>query len=102
MWIPASRSGGQAEPRGDERAPVAALGGEATVAEHVGHQPGEDVGDARDVEARLIRREREAIAGQRRRDDGERIFRIAAVAPRIGEQREDLVEFPHRSRPAVR
>ena len=70
--MPTSRSGkSAAEARGDERAPVAALRGEAVVAEHVGHQLREAFGDLRPAEARLPRRERQRVAGQRRRDDGE-------------------------------
>ena len=47
--MPTRRSGyAEPEARGDERAPVAALRAEALVAEHVGHQRGEDVGDLLD------------------------------------------------------
>ena len=91
-----------AEPRGDERAPVAALRGEARIAEHAGHQLGEAVGDRLRREARLPRLEREAVAGQRRSDDGEGVGRVAAEARRIGEAGDDLEELEHRARPAVR
>ena len=47
-----------AEARGDERAPVASLGGEAVAAEHAGHQLGEAVGDRLDGKARLPGRKR--------------------------------------------
>ena len=62
-------------PADDERAPVAALRGEARVAEHVGHQLGEEFGHRDDAEARLARLERERVAGQRGRDDRERVGR---------------------------
>ena len=45
MWMPGDARDGRAELRGDEGAPVAALRGEAAVAEHVGHERGERVGD---------------------------------------------------------
>ena len=58
--MPTSCSGWPRPRHGDDvTAPVAALGGEALVAEHVGHQLGEQVGDLADVEARLAGPERE-------------------------------------------
>src|SRR5262245_27596113 len=66
---------GEAEARGDERAPVAALRGEALVAEHVGHQPRKDIRDLGDAETRLTRAEREPVPGKRRRYDRERVGR---------------------------
>ena len=75
---------------------------EALVAEHVGHQLGEDIGDLLDAEALLPRRERQPVARQRRRDHGEGIGRIAAEARRVGQPRDQLEELEHRARPAVR
>src|SRR5690606_13857259 len=81
-----------AEDGGDEGAPVAALRAEAPVAEDVGHQLGEEVGDLDDAEALLSRREGKRVAGKRWRDDGEV----------LGEKRDQLVELEDRARPAVR
>jgi len=53
----------------------AALRGEARVAQHVGHEGGEGVGDLGHSEAGLAGREGEAVAGQRRRDHRERVGR---------------------------
>jgi hypothetical protein len=92
---------GMAEARRDERAPVAALRGKALVPED-GHQVGQALDDRLQREARLTRRERQAIAGQRGRHDRERIGRITAEARRIGQARDQLEEFEHRARPAVR
>ena len=91
-----------AQVRRHEGAPVTALRGEARVAEHVGHERGEEVGHLRHAEARLVRLERERVARQRRRDDGERVSRIAAEARRIGQHRDQPPEFDDRARPAVR
>ena len=54
----------RAEARGHERTPIAALGREAAIAEHVGHQRREHVGDRREAEARLVRLERKPVARQ--------------------------------------
>jgi hypothetical protein len=85
-----------------EPAPVAALGREAAMAEHVGHQGGEGIRDLGDAEARLAGPEGEAVAGQRRRDHREGVRGIAPEAGRVGEHRQDLVELPDRAGPAVR
>ena len=90
-----------AHPRGGDGAPVAALHGEALVAERLGHQFGETIRHLLDAEALLPGPERKAIARQRRRDDGEGIRRIAAEARRIGEARNEVDELEHRARPAV-
>src|SRR2546425_986579 len=92
----------EAEPRGDEGAPVAALGGEAAIAQDVGHQSREDVGDLLHAEAQLIRAEGESVARQRRRDDGERVRRVAAEARRVGQHRDQPLELHDRARPTVR
>src|SRR5882762_2063195 len=52
----------EAEPGGDEGAPVPSLGGEPLIAEHVGHQAREHVGDLLHAEARLVRAEGEPVA----------------------------------------
>src|SRR5690606_12451298 len=92
---------GVAEPRGDECAPVAALYGEALVSERA-HEPGEAVRDRLDAETLLPRCEREPVARQRRRDDGEGVGGIAAEPRRVGEKRDEFEELEDRSRPAVR
>jgi hypothetical protein len=53
-----------AKPRGDEGTPVAALGPEAPVAEHIGHQGCKAVGDLLDGETGLPAIEGQAIAGE--------------------------------------
>ena len=83
---------GVAQARGDEAAPVAALRAEARVAQDVGHQLGESVGDLLDAEARLAGLERQRVAGKRRRDDAEV----------LGKQRDQLEELDDRAGPAVR
>src|SRR5262249_52639783 len=86
----------------DERPPIAALRREAPVAEDVGHQRREHVGDLDDAEAWLVRPERERVAGQRGRHDGERIGRIAAEPRGVGEHRDDALELHDRPGPSVR
>ncbi|MCZ7566403.1 MAG: hypothetical protein M5U08_23525 [Burkholderiales bacterium] len=90
-----------AEPRGDERAPVAALRREALVAENLRHQLGQNPGDLLHAEARLPGPERERVAGQRRRDHRERVGRIGTEPRRIGEHRDQLEELHDRAGPAV-
>ena len=92
---------GQAEPGRHEGAPVAALGGEAPVAEHVRHEPGEELGDLGDAQARLVRSEGVAVAGQRGRHDREGVGGIPAVPARVREEGDQPVELPHRPRPPV-
>ena len=79
---------GEAQSRGDKRAPVATLSAEAPVSEHVRHQRHEHLGDFLDAEALLSGFERERIPRQRRRDDRERISRVPAEARRVGEHRQ--------------
>ena len=72
------------------------------IAQHVRHQFGEAIGHRLDTESPLAGLEREAEAGQRRRDDGEGVGRVAAEAGRVGEARDELQELEHRAGPAVR
>ena len=53
------------------------------------------------AEARLPRREGQAIARQRRRDDGEGIRRVTAEGRRVGQPRDDVEEFEDRAGPAM-
>jgi hypothetical protein len=91
---------GLAEAAGHDRAPVAALR-DITVVAELGHQIGDGVGDAVDVEARLGRRPGEAVAGHRGDDDVEGVGRVAAVGGGIGERAEDVEEFDEGAGPAV-
>ena len=84
MWIAAQCSASWAPMRaGHRRAPVAALGEVAVVAE-AGHQCGPGVGDPFDSPAGRCRLAREAEARQRRADHVERVGGLAAVLRRIG------------------
>src|SRR5262249_3262105 len=78
--------------RGDKATPIAALDTKAPVAEHIPHQHREEIGDLLDSEPSLSGLEGKRISGQRRRNDGEL----------LRQQPNQLVEFKHRSRPAVR
>jgi hypothetical protein len=78
------------------------LRSEALVAQHIGHEAREDIGNPFYTEALLSRSEGKAVAWQRGRYDSESIGRISAEARRVGEQGDDLVELEHRARPAVR
>src|SRR5437867_8480174 len=77
--------------RADERAPVAALHREALVAQ-ARHQLRKTVGDLFDAEPRLSGLERERVARQRWRHDGEA----------LAKERDQLQKFDDRPRPAVR
>src|SRR5262249_54992871 len=76
-----------AHSRGSNAAPIATLHRKALVAEGVRHQLGETIRQLLDAEALLPGPERQAIARQRRRYDGEGVGRIAAELCRIGETR---------------
>ena len=89
-----------AEDLGHQRAPVAALRGEAGVAEPL-HQRQPGLGDARRVPAGGGRPLREAIARHRRDHDIERVLRGAAMRGRIGQRLDDLQLLDDRARPAV-
>ncbi len=90
-----------AHARGGDAAPVAALDREPLVAERVGHQVRDDVRHLLDAEALLPGAEREPIAWQRRRDDGESVGRVAAETRGIGEAGNEIQKLEHRARPAM-
>jgi len=90
----------EAEACGDAGAPVAPLRPKPPVAE-AAHQFGPEVGDAKRMHPSLGRAVGEAIARQRGHDDIERVARVAAVARRVGEQRQDLEHLDERAGPAV-
>ena len=85
---------------GDRRPPVAALGAEPVVAER-GHDLGPTVGDAFDAPAGLGRLVAEAVSGQRRQHDMERVAGIATVSGRVGERPDHVEELDDRPRPSV-
>jgi hypothetical protein len=89
-----------ADERGDGRAPVGALCAVPVVAE-AGHQADPGPGDPLDAPAVAGRSVAEAVAGQRRADDVERVPRVAAVRHRVGERADRLEELYDRSRPAM-
>ena len=91
----------RAQPRGDERPPVAALGAVARVAE-ARHELVKHGADRRQGAARLVLAERQRVPRQRGHDDGEGVRGVAAVRRRVGQQRNQLQEFEHRPGPAVR
>ena len=65
------------------------------------HQLGDAIGDLLDAKARLPRLERQAVAGQRWRDDREGVRGIAAKPRGIREPRDQLQKLEDRARPAV-
>ena len=102
MWI-ASQCVGilGAERAGHRRAPVAALGEVAVVAE-ASHQCGPGVGDSFDSPPCRCRLAREAEARQRRADHMEGVGGLTAVFRRVRQRFDDLVELDDRARPTVR
>ena len=102
VWTP-SRPVGRlpAHHVGDGGPDVAALGDVAGVAE-AAHQlrPGDS--DVARVPADLPRLCREAVAGQRRQHEVERVLGVAAVRGRVGERADGLEELDDRAGPAVR
>jgi hypothetical protein len=86
---------------GDGGALVAALGDVARVAE-AAHQLRPCLRDAARVPADLGRLGREAIAGQGRQHEVERILGGTAVRDGVREGADRLEQFDHRPRPAVR
>ena len=92
---------GVAEPSGSNCAPVTALHAEFGISEPLRHQRRDAIGDLLDAEPLLPRRERQAVARQRRRDNREGIRRIAAEARRVGQARDDVEELEHRTGPAM-
>ena len=90
-----------AHPGGGDAAPVAALRREALVAQRLGHQGDEDIGDLLDAEALLAGPKGEAKAGERRRHDRESVGGIAAEASGIGQARYEVHELEHRPGPTV-
>ena len=90
----------QAQPRGDEAAPVAALGQIGLVAELAGHQGVEDPRRG-PLAQRPSGLAREAEARQRRDHEVEGVGRVAAVARGEGQGFDGLPELEMAARPAV-
>ena len=86
---------------GDDGAHVATLGDVAGVAEAV-HQLRPGLPDAAGVPADLGRLAREAVAGQRRQHEVERVLGASALRGRVGERTDDLEQLDDRAGPAVR
>ncbi len=85
----------------DEGTHVAALGDVAGVAEAV-HQLRPRACGAAGVPADLGRLAREAVAGQRRQHEVERVLGASAVRGRVGQRADGLQQLDHRAGPAVR
>jgi hypothetical protein len=85
---------------GDGGANVAALGDVARVAEAV-HQLRPGTRDAAGVPAELGRLAGEAVAGQGRQHQVERVLGASAVRGRVGERAYDLEQLDDRAGPAV-
>src|ERR1700722_19316027 len=81
--------------------PVAALSGISLITENLGHQVGDAGGDVRNGEPLLPWLKRQTIAGQRWRNDGKGVGRIAPKSGRIGQAWDDVQEFEYRAWPAV-
>ena len=92
---------GEAQLGGDRSAPVTPLRTEALVSQDVMHQVEHAVGHVRDREAPLARAKRQAVTGERRSDDGEGVASVAAKSGRVGQARNDLEKFEHRTGPAM-
>ena len=86
---------------GDGGAHVAALGDVARVAEAV-HQLRPRACDAAGLPAELGRLAREAVAGQGRQHQVERVLGGAAVRGRVGQRADGLQQLDDRAGPAVR
>ena len=86
---------------GDGGAHVAALGDVAGVAEAV-HQLRPRLRDAAGVPAELGRLAGEAVAGQGRQHEVERVLGVAAVSGRVGQRADGLEQLDDRAGPAVR
>ena len=86
---------------GDGGAHVAALGDIAGVAEAV-HQLRPGLRDAADVPAELGGLAGEAVAGQGRQHEVERVLGASAVRGRVGERADGLEQLDDRAGPAVR
>ena len=86
---------------GDGRAPVAALGDVAGVAEAL-HQLRPGSRDAVGAPAGVRRLAGEAVARHRRQDEIERVLRASAMRGRIGERADGLEQLEHRAGPAMR
>ena len=80
---------------------VAALGDVAGVAE-TGHQLRPRLRDAAGVPAELGRLGREAVPGDGRQHQVERVLGASTVRGRVGERADDLEQLDDRARPAVR
>ncbi len=89
-----------AEPRGDDRAGVAALRAVAVVSEPV-HQLSERPGHPVGVPAGLAGRPGEPAARDRRDHQVERVRRVAAMCPGVGQRTDDVQELHDRAGPAV-
>ena len=86
---------------GDDGPPVSSLGGEALVAEHVGHELDPQLRGAAPVHAGRSQWAREAVARQRRHYDVEGVRQIAAVLLWMGERPDQLRVVPEGPGPAV-
>ena len=84
-----------------DRAPVAAVHGERSVAEDVAHQSHPQRGGGTHRDTGLGQWARQRVSRQRRYDHVEGVGRIAAVRPRIAQRPDHAVEVPERPRPAV-
>ena len=92
---------GETQARRHPGAPVTTLGGVAPIAQPLGHQTGPEVGDPGNVEAPLRRAVREAIAWHGRNHHVKGVGGVAAMASRVGEQRDDLRDFEDGTGPAM-
>ena len=86
--------------RGDHRAPITALCGEAIVAKAL-HQLHPHIGNFFTVHAGRGGWIREAVSGHRGQDDIKGIGRVATMGCGVGEGAEDLFELDKRTRPAM-
>lgn len=90
------------DPVADAAADVFAVGAEAWVSEHIGHQPRPGFGDRRTRYRAALRQRGVAEARQRRHHDVERVTGVTAVRCRIGEERHERQHLRERVRPPVR
>ena len=99
--MPTSPSGAWRSHRVGDEGPVAALGDVARISEAV-HQLRPGLRDAAGVPAELGGLAGEAVAGQGRQHQVERVLRLSAVRGRVGERADGLEQLDDRARPAMR
>jgi hypothetical protein len=90
----------QGQPVGHHGADVAAVGAELLITEDLAHEPRPEFGNPVGA-APTLQGIAEAVAGQRRDHHVEGVCGVAAVAGRVGQQRDQGQQLIEGARPAV-